>query len=150
MGRILSIGNHLAQLTRDQYPWCCWSSSPPAPSGSSSSSAASSRSRCRCCLRCSSSSFAPSNLPTCLCLRVSTECWEGWCLAGPDRLPDLTKFRRTGKNEDSWWIKFLIKKTSGHGGSPGPVVMGCDSHSKGCGFEFKHCMLDGHFFTTIS
>ena len=29
--------------------------------------------------------------------------------------------------------------------SPGLVVMGRDSHSKGCGFESGHCILDGHF-----
>ena len=35
------------------------------------------------------------------------------------------------------------------GGSPGLVVMGKDSHSKGCGFESRHRILDGHFFTYI-
>ena len=29
--------------------------------------------------------------------------------------------------------------------SPGLVVMGGDSCSKGCEFEFRHCLLDGHF-----
>ena len=33
------------------------------------------------------------------------------------------------------------------GGSPGLVVMGRDSHSEGCGFESRHRILDGHFFT---
>ena len=33
------------------------------------------------------------------------------------------------------------------GGSPGLVVMGVDSCSKGCGFESHHHTLDGHFFT---
>ena len=33
------------------------------------------------------------------------------------------------------------------GGSPGLVVMGRDSNSKGCGFESRHRLLDGHFFT---
>ena len=32
-------------------------------------------------------------------------------------------------------------------GSPGLVVMGRDSRSKGCGFEFQHRILGGHFFT---
>ena len=31
------------------------------------------------------------------------------------------------------------------GGSPGLVVMGGDSRSKGCGFESRHCILEGHF-----
>ena len=35
------------------------------------------------------------------------------------------------------------------GGSPGLVVMGGDSCSKGCVIESKHCILDGHFFTFI-
>ena len=34
-------------------------------------------------------------------------------------------------------------------GSPGLVVMGGDSHSKGCEFESQHHILDGHFFTFI-
>ena len=33
------------------------------------------------------------------------------------------------------------------GGSPGLEVMGRDSHSEGCGFESRHRILDGHFFT---
>ena len=35
------------------------------------------------------------------------------------------------------------------GGSPGLVVMGDDSCSKGHGFESRRCILDGHFFTMI-
>ena len=35
------------------------------------------------------------------------------------------------------------------GGSPGLVVMGGDSCSKGREFESQHCILDGHFFTII-
>ena len=31
------------------------------------------------------------------------------------------------------------------GGSPGLVVMGGNSHSKGHGFESQHRILDGHF-----
>ena len=27
------------------------------------------------------------------------------------------------------------------------MVIGRDSHSKGCGFKSRHHMLDGHFFT---
>ena len=30
------------------------------------------------------------------------------------------------------------------GGSPGLVVMGGDSCTKGCGFKSCHCILDGH------
>ena len=29
------------------------------------------------------------------------------------------------------------------------MVTDDDLHSKGCGFEFQHCILDGHFFTLI-
>ena len=35
------------------------------------------------------------------------------------------------------------------GRSPGLVVMGGDSCSKGHGFKSRHCKLDGHFFTYI-
>ena len=35
------------------------------------------------------------------------------------------------------------------GGSPGLVVMGRGSHSKGRGFESRYHILDGHFFTYI-
>ena len=35
------------------------------------------------------------------------------------------------------------------GGSPGLVVMGRDSRSKGHGFKSQHRILDGHFFTCI-
>ena len=42
------------------------------------------------------------------------------------------------------WVTYEVqpKKESG---SPGEVVMGGDSCSKGCGFESRHCILDGHF-----
>ena len=33
------------------------------------------------------------------------------------------------------------------GGSPGLVVMGGESRSKGRGFDSRHPILDGHFFT---
>ena len=35
------------------------------------------------------------------------------------------------------------------GGSPGLMVMGGDSCSKGREFESQHRILDGHFFTFI-
>ena len=35
------------------------------------------------------------------------------------------------------------------GGSPGLVVMGDDSCSRGCEFESRRRILDGHFFTFI-
>ena len=35
------------------------------------------------------------------------------------------------------------------GGSPGLVVMGRDSRSKGRGFESQHRILDGHFSQTF-
>ena len=41
------------------------------------------------------------------------------------------------------------KFSSKSGGSPGLVVMGGDSCSKGRGFESLHHILDGHFFTLI-
>ena len=37
----------------------------------------------------------------------------------------------------------------GMGGSPGLVVMRRDSQYKGSGFESRHRILDGHFFTYI-
>ena len=36
--------------------------------------------------------------------------------------------------------------TNCKGRSPGLVVMGGDSYSKGHGFESLHCILDGHIF----
>ena len=36
------------------------------------------------------------------------------------------------------------------GGSPGLVVMGGDSCSKGREFDSRHSILDGHFFTFMS
>ena len=41
-------------------------------------------------------------------------------------------------------IDVLSNKIS-FAGSPVLVVMGRDSRSKGCGFESRHCTLDGHF-----
>ena len=35
------------------------------------------------------------------------------------------------------------------GGSPGLVVMGGDSCSKGCEFESRDRILDGHYFTYL-
>ena len=40
-------------------------------------------------------------------------------------------------------------KKSCKGGSPGLVVIGRDSCYKGHGFESRHHILDGHFFTSI-
>ena len=45
-----------------------------------------------------------------------------------------------------------IQKTNNNfilGESPGLLVMGGDSCSKGCGFKSQHHILDGHFFTFI-
>ena len=43
-------------------------------------------------------------------------------------------------------IKLSSNQTTGAaGGSPGLVVMGGDSCSKGRGFESQHRLLDGHF-----
>ena len=33
------------------------------------------------------------------------------------------------------------------GGTPGLVVMGGDSCSKGCGFKSQHCKLDERFYS---
>ena len=41
------------------------------------------------------------------------------------------------------------KRSFYKGGSPGLVVMGRDSRSEGRGFESRHRILDGHFFTCI-
>ena len=38
-----------------------------------------------------------------------------------------------------------VLSTHSQGGSPGLVVMGGDSCSKGCGFKSWHCILDGHY-----
>ena len=48
-------------------------------------------------------------------------------------------------------ISFLErpKSTVTKGRSPGLVVMGLDSCSKCCEFKYRHCILDGHFFTFI-
>ena len=40
---------------------------------------------------------------------------------------------------------YVIKKWPVWGGSPGLMVMGGDSCSKGRGFESRHHILDGHF-----
>ena len=45
-------------------------------------------------------------------------------------------------------IGMLQRKVS-YGRSPGLVVMGRDSRSKGLGFESRHHKLDGHFFISI-
>ena len=48
-------------------------------------------------------------------------------------------------------FSFLIDRIRifSEGGSPGLVVMGRDSRSEGRGFESRHRILDGHFFTYI-
>ena len=43
----------------------------------------------------------------------------------------------------------MVKSMYSQGGSPGLVVMGRDSRSEGHGFESRHRILDGHFFTYI-
>ena len=53
---------------------------------------------------------------------------------GVSMAPLPMKYNRTLKEKSSWV-----------GGSPGLVVMGRDSHSKGHGFESQHRKLDGHF-----
>ena len=58
----------------------------------------------------------------------------------PQTLPECC-LKRIGKN--------LITNYLRRGGSPGLMVMGGDSRSKCCGFESRHHILDGHFFTYI-
>ena len=45
--------------------------------------------------------------------------------------------------------KILSFSISGNGGSPGLVVMGDDSCSRGHGFESRYCILDGFDITLI-
>ena len=45
---------------------------------------------------------------------------------------------------DSYNNEIDKHKESGQGWSPGLVVMGRDSYSKGCGFESQRRILDGH------
>ena len=51
---------------------------------------------------------------------------------------------KVGLQFDGW-----IQPYKSRGESPGLVVMGGDSCSKGHEFESRHCILDGHFFTYI-
>ena len=49
-----------------------------------------------------------------------------------------------------WYaIGLRSKVTLKWGGSPGLVVMGDDSCSRGCGFESRRRILNGHFFTFV-
>ena len=51
-----------------------------------------------------------------------------------------------------WWSRSYFSETnisSQSEGSPGLVVMGGDSCSKGHEFESRHRILDGHFFTYL-
>ena len=54
------------------------------------------------------------------------------------------KLAHPSRNAGSLFVKFVLM-----GGSPGLVVMGRDSHSEVHGFESRHRILDGHFFTYI-
>ena len=46
-------------------------------------------------------------------------------------------------------LNLLINNSTKLGGSPGLVVMGDDSYTKSCGFEFHCYILNGHFVTLI-
>ena len=48
---------------------------------------------------------------------------------------NFTVYQFTERNRIELWV----------GGSPGLVVMGGDSCSKGCGFKSQRRILDGHF-----
>ena len=60
-----------------------------------------------------------------------------------------------GPHLQVWYLNFLFRQKTKHnisllqGGSPGLVVMGGDSCSKGRQFESRHRILDGHFFTFV-
>ena len=80
-------------------------------------------------------------------------------------LSKITQFGRTdgdqwrstnhGPHLQVWYLNFLFRHKTKHnisllqGGSPGLVVMGGDSCSKGRQFESRHRILDGHFFTFV-
>ena len=49
----------------------------------------------------------------------------------------------------TFFNKDKVNLNQAKGGSPGLVVMGGDSCSKGCEFEFRHHILDGHLFTYL-
>ena len=53
--------------------------------------------------------------------------------------------RRQQDEIQEWpvWQKIVLKM------GPGLVVMGGDSCTKGCEFESRHHILDGHFFTYL-
>ena len=50
-----------------------------------------------------------------------------------------------GEGSIKAWTAFDYEKLARLGGSPGLVVMGVDSRSKGRGFESQRRILDGHF-----
>ena len=49
-----------------------------------------------------------------------------------------------GEGSIKAWTAFDYEKLARLGGSPGLVVMGVDSRSKGRGFESRRRILDGH------
>ena len=59
------------------------------------------------------------------------------------------KFTHSEKETDEKMTSFVNRGATmiKSGGSPGLVVMGGDSRFKGHGFESRHHILDGHFFT---
>ena len=71
--------------------------------------------------------------------------WRSWARFSPSRSfrigREVIPVHPGDKNLKNW----LSTTTSYLGGSPGQVVMGGDSCSKGREFESQHCILNGHF-----
>ena len=55
------------------------------------------------------------------------------------------KNRGISQNLFNYFDNLGLERSASMGGSPGLVVMGRDSHSKGRGFDSRRRILDGHF-----
>ena len=65
-------------------------------------------------------------------------------------LPAKAKPFPVDENEkDQIRMKRITEVSRRHYASPGLVVMGGDSGPSGCGFEYRHRILDGHIYTYI-
>ena len=78
---------------------------------------------------------------------MSLYCEEDWQPERDDQAEDQNDafVNPVFRSENAKEVTF----TKSLGGSPGLVVMGDDSCSKGRGFESRRRKLDGHFFTFI-